>query len=121
VARLEKKKEVHIMGYYHHNSESDVKLSKGNLAALEQQLGKSIFDLAEEQDYTIYISGDDNGVENIEFEESKRWDDGFYDDISPFVTDGSYVQISDDDGNVFRLMYRSGKMYRVSPKWEIPE
>jgi hypothetical protein len=109
------------MGYYHHNNESDVKISKSNLAALEQQLGKSIFDLAEEQDYTIYISGDDNGVENIEFEESKRWDDGFFEEIAPFVEDGSFVEIRNDDGYSFRLMYRGGKMYRVSPKWEIPE
>jgi len=107
------------MGYYHHHNESDVKISKSGLSALEQQLGKSVFALAEEQDYTIYIYGDENGIENIAFEESKRWESSFFEEIAPFVEDGSFVEVRNDDGYSFRLMYRGGKMYHVSPKWEI--
>jgi hypothetical protein len=108
------------MGTRYSCSESDVKISKDNLAALEEQLGKSIFALAGEQEYTVYVHGDENGVENISFGESKWYESSFFEEISPFVKDGSFVEITDDnDGNLFRLMYQGGKVYHVPPKWEI--
>lgn len=109
------------MGMYHYHMESDVKISKENLVAFDHKFGKSVFALAEEQDYKIYLYGDENGIENIEFEESKRWENSFFENISPFVEDGSYIQIMFEHESVFRLMYKGGKMYHISPKWEISE
>lgn len=110
------------MGFYHYHRESEVRISKANLAALERQGGKSIESLINEQNYALHASYDSEGdIVDIHFDEVKSWNDGFYAEIAPFVEDGSFVEVRNDDGDVFRLMYRNGKMYRVFPKWEIEE
>lgn len=40
--------------------------------------------------------------------------------LAPFVEDGGYLQISDDNDS-WRYVFRNGNVYRIFPKWEIPE
>ena len=39
--------------------------------------------------------------------------------IAADLPNGSYVQMRDDDGNVFRLVVKNGDVQKISPKWDM--
>lgn len=39
--------------------------------------------------------------------------------LDAHLPNGAYVQMRDDDDNVFRLVIKTGDIKRISPKWDM--
>ncbi len=108
------------MGMYYSCMEGSIKISKDSVDALEQKIGKTIDDLAKEQDCSIRINkGDQGDIMDIYFLESRGYGANFFDSIAPFVESGSYIQINYEDEDIFRLVYRDGEIFKIRPTWQI--
>ncbi|HEY7414941.1 MAG TPA: hypothetical protein VH593_07100 [Ktedonobacteraceae bacterium] len=46
---------------------------------------------------------------------------GWLEWLAPVISDGGFIQISDDNDNVYRLMFFDGKCYQVPQTWPSKE
>lgn len=58
---------------------------------------------------------------NLYHGESKRTDFEELEPMAPFVQDGGYVEVQGDDGDLFRKVFRGGKMKHVQAVILFPE
>jgi hypothetical protein len=57
-------------------------------------------------------------VVGLEFHGEKLGDDTIlWDAIAPFIEDGSYLQMSGEDGMLWRWVFKGGVMTEVTPSW----
>lgn len=127
------------MGYYYHFHGCDIFIEKPQLPKAEE--------LLHEYNAAIQRNGYNSEIEDKDqtaleqIAKSNRWNVAFEDDgaridepwdsikgsdnsswlqhLAPVIRDHSYVQVSDDDGRMWRYMFQGGKCFHVEPKWEI--
>lgn len=134
------------MGFYHHHMESKIFIAVAHLPAVESALqvydaqivaqgydselvaqyeyqqGDELLELvASNNKYSLGFDAEGN-VTNIWFDEINGSDNrGWLSAIAPFVRRGSYVQINDDDGRIYRLVFDGKAVQRILPLWEMQE
>ena len=128
------------MGYYYDVLESDIMVLNERMALVEESIRK--YNAAVMKNgYDAEINEDDSrpliqqiadhnrwGANRIEngFKLSEPWGDtkgddycGWLEAIAVGVKDGSYAQVKNEDGAMWRYMFQDGELYKVSPKWII--
>jgi hypothetical protein len=71
---------------------------------------QTLFDAMEEWGYEIAPREDTEDVDWIYFIGEKIGDEQYmFEAIAPFVEDGSWIQMSGEDGSIWRWVFRSGK------------
>jgi hypothetical protein len=53
----------------------------------------------------------------ISFDSKKNWDWSLLDDLAPFLQEGMYMQVDDDNGAVRRYVVENKKIKVVLPSW----
>ena len=123
-----------IMGYYITVSESKFKIKVENLesafkACKEKLTGQyhwvdteytlntnNIVEYLNEWRWCIEI--EDGNIIDIEFDGEKLGDDEeLFKVLAPFVESGSYIEISGEDGDLWRWVFKDGCLYYTSPTW----
>lgn len=127
------------MGYYYHFHECNLFIENARLPQSEQlmhEYNEAIMrngyaSEIEDADQTALKQVAENNRWHVVFEEEGARIDKPYDSIkgsdntswlqalAPVIRDHSYVQVSDDDGRMWRYMFQGGKCFHVEPKWEI--
>jgi hypothetical protein len=81
-------------------------------------LAKTIVVALEAWRYEAHIDEKTGDVVRIEFSGEKLGDDPIlWRAVAPFVEDGSYLQMSGEDGTVWRWVFKGGAMTEVHPSW----
>lgn len=126
------------MGFYYHHQSSKVVIEAehileaatlldgkykswgGDTLLLKDFLTPQDFisEVARSQSWTACFKND-GSLEDAVFDEIKGgYRAEWLDRVAKYITPGSYVQIRDDDGDVFRIVWRNAEEYEVvSPQW----
>lgn len=122
------------MGFYYHFDEAGFNISAHDVPAAQEALvawnNKKHVPLPVRGDGSVFeqlvepywLQYDEAGaIVNVGFGEIKGSDESeWLQVVAPWVCDDSYIQIHDDDGEVYRYMFVRGHMYRVDPAWIVP-
>jgi hypothetical protein len=69
-----------------------------------------------------FVLNKNEDIVAIEFNGYKQGEsEGFFNTIAPYVLDGSYIEISGEDGDLWRWVFTNGVMREIRPTitWEI--
>ena len=65
------------------------------------------------------VHGNTHDIVGLDFAGKKSGDDeALFAAIAPYVTDGSYIQMTGEDGAVWRWVFKDGRVREVSPTWD---
>jgi len=79
-------------------------------------------EILENLEWSYYFDGDDNLTGMYHGEESCDVNEEELEAIAPFVSDGSYVEISGEDrDDLFRYVFRNGAMKKINAVISFPE
>lgn len=75
---------------------------------------QTLYEAMEEWGYEIDSTNDNEDVEWIGFIGEKMGDEKYmFDAIAPFVVDGSWIQMSGEEGAIWRWIFRNGECCEV--------
>jgi D-mannonate dehydratase len=61
-------------------------------------------------------------IVGIEYEsDSMRGDEDMLDALAPFVENGSYLQMNGEEGEIWRWVFKDGKLYSVQAELTFPD
>jgi len=73
-------------------------------------------------DYHYRPSFDNRGnIDGVEFcAEKLHYEFEMFQEIAPFVRDGSFIEMKGEDSHAWRWVFRRGKCYKINPLWPAP-
>lgn len=86
------------------------KLEPGGWVSSEAQTSKDIEEVFEAWRWNVYMDQKGNIV-NIDFNGEKAGDDSkLFHAVAPYVEDGSFIEMSGEEGEIWRWTFRDGEM-----------